>query len=225
MLPCPPAWSTRNLDTRPDAARGTSLSTGFRAPIYFSTLRLLSGIEDTQENNRARYHATGIRRPPLVAPVPSIEITRCRWSPRVRARTVSSAERTNERTNGQRGRNSRNQIHLAGSRDVSLLHGYLTEWNRGDERRGSTLVVNDGWSRRWKSFATHSCGPRSNVSSLTRGRVLTFSGTVFVCPPPGMRSRHQPRRPRERSNLNIATCFLRRSRKIWGERDGHFEGP
>lgn len=40
-----------------------------------------------------------------------------------------------------------------------------------------------------------------------------------------LRSRHQARRPRERSNLNIATCFLRRSRKIWGERDGHFEGP
>lgn len=55
----------------------------------------------------------------------------------VRARTVSSAKRTN----GQRGRNSRNQIHLAGSgRDVSLPHGYLTERNRDDERRGSTLV-------------------------------------------------------------------------------------
>ena len=40
-----------------------------------------------------------------------------------------------------------------------------------------------------------------------------------------LRSRHQARRPREKSNLNIATCFLRRSRKIWGERDGHFEGP
>lgn len=213
MLPCPPAWSTRNLDTRPYAARGTSLSTDL---LFYAT----PIIRDQRhlENNRARYHATGIRRPPLVAPVPSIEITRCRWSPRVRARTVSSAERTN----GQRGRNSRNQIHLAGSRDVSLLHGYLTEWNRGDERRGSTLVVNDGWSRRWNRLR---CTIAPPVLTYRVGRVRTFSGTVFVCPPPGMRSRHQPRRPRERSNLNIATCFLRRSRKIWGERDGHFEGP
>lgn len=42
MLPCPPAWSTRNLDTRPDAARGTSLS--LSPQIYFS---IIVGISKT----------------------------------------------------------------------------------------------------------------------------------------------------------------------------------
>jgi len=30
---------------------------------------------------------------------------------------------------------------------------------------------------------------------------------------------------RVRSDLNIATCLRRRSRKVWGERNGHFEAP
>lgn len=187
------------------------------------------GDQDTLRENRARCLS--------LTASPSIEITRCRWSPR--ETNVGGPPRVRARTEFRffyRGRTKRRneeeefreQIHLASR--VSRLHGSLTASGNRDEgwTIDASLVERRSWF--WLldfDYPVHyrDSGPDSLDLPVERGPVERFLARFSCVRHLELRSRHQARRPRERSNLNIATCFLRRSRKIWSERDGHFEGP
>lgn len=130
----------------------------------------------------------------------------------VSARAPLLLTRKNEE-GGRRRRNSGNRFTWRA--EYPDFHGSLTACGNRDE--GWTIDASLVERRLWFWPLDFDCPVHvreARLDSLDLPRRERFLARFSCVRHLELRSRHQARRPRETSNLNIATCFLRRSRKI-----------
>lgn len=125
----------------------------------------------------------------------------------VSARAPLLLTRKNEEE-GRRRRNSGNRFTWRA--EYPDFHGSLTACGNRDRRFSRRTTI---WF--WPlDFDCPVHTREARLDSLDLPRRERFLARFSCVRHLELRSRHQARRPRETSNLNIATCFLRRSRKI-----------